>query len=333
MSTRLATGLTETRFRSAREGDWLRLEGLLDRIERGKLKALSDDDLFALPVLYRAALSSLSVARETSLDRELVRYLEALAMRAYFVTYAVRAPLRGRIVQFFMADWPAAVMALRRELAVSVLLMIAGMIVAWILVVQDPAWFYAIIPQDLAGGRDPTASTASLLNALGGSENGFLGLFATFLFTHNAQIAIMSFALGAAFGLPTLLLIVYNGCMVGAFMALYASRGLGLEMAGWLSIHGTTELFAIAIAGAAGLRIGMAVAFPGRLDRLTAATRAGRVAGLAMIGVVLMLFVAGGLEGIGRQVVTATAGRFAIGGAALVGWLAYFFGAGRARHG
>ena len=95
----------------------------------------------------------------------------------------------------------------------------------------------------------------------------------------------------------------------------------------------TLQVSAIAIAGAAGLRIGMAVAFPGRLDRLTAATRAGRVAGLAMIGVVLMLFVAGGLEGIGRQVVTATAGRFAIGGAALVGWLAYFFGAGRARHG
>ena len=320
-----AADLTEVRFRAAREADWRRLEALLDRIERGSLRKLSDADLFALPVMYRATLSSLSVARETSLDRELVRYLEALATRAYFVTYSIRAPLFPRILRFFAHDWPEAVRALRRELAVVVVLMMAGAAVAWLLIARDAAWFYAIIPSSLAEGRDPTASTADLKRALGGGKQGFLELFATFLFTHNAQVALLSFALGAAFALPTLLLVVYNGCMVGALMALYASRGLGVELAGWLTIHGTTELFAIAIAGAAGLRIGMAVAFPGRLARLASAARAGRVAGLAMIGVVVMLFVAGGLEGIGRQIVTSTALRFAIGGSALVGWLLYFF--------
>ena len=322
----LAADLTELRFRAAREADWIKLEALLDRIERGSLRKLPDEDLFALPLMYRATLSSLSVARETSLDRELVRYLEALATRAYFVTYSIRAPMGPRILRFFTHDWPAAVRELRRELAVVVLLTIAGAAVAWLLIARDPAWFYAIIPSSLAGGRDPTASTAELRRSLGrGRETGFLELFATFLFAHNAQVALLSFALGAAFALPTLLLMVYNGCMVGAFMALYAGRGLGVEMAAWLSIHGTTELFAIAIAGAAGLRIGLSVAFPGRLERLAAATRAGRVAGLAMIGVVLMLFVAGGLEGIGRQVVTDTGARFAIGGMMLVGWLLYFF--------
>ena len=320
-----AADLTETRFRAAREADWRKLEALLDRIERGSLKKMSDEDLFALPVMYRATLSSLSVARETSLDRELVRYLEALATRAYFVTYSIRTPLFPRIVRFFAHDWPEAVRALRRELAVTAMVMAVGAVVAWLLVMQDAAWFYAIIPSSMAEGRDPTAATADLKRALGGGKQGFLELFATFLFAHNAQVAILSFALGAVFALPTLLLIVYNGCMVGALMALYSSRGLGIELAGWLAIHGTTELFAISIAGAAGLRIGMSVAFPGRHSRLAAATRAGRVAGMAMIGVVVMLFVAGGLEGIGRQVVTSTAVRFAIGGTALAGWLLYFF--------
>ena len=320
-----AVDLTEVRFRAAREADWRKLEALLDRIERGSLRKLPDEDLFALPVMYRATLSSLSVARETSLDRELVRYLEALATRAYFVTYSIRAPLGPRVLRFFARDWPEAVHALRRELAVVVLLMTAGAAVAWLLIARDTAWFFAIIPSSLAEDRDPTASTAELKRVLGGEKHGLLELFATFLFTHNTQVAFLSFALGAAFALPTLLLIVYNGCMVGAFLALYSSRGLGVEMAGWLTIHGTTELFAISIAGAAGVRIGMAVAFPGRRSRLAAATRAGRVAGLAMIGVVLMLLVAGGLEGIGRQVVTSTPLRFAIGGTALVGWLLYFF--------
>ena len=87
--------------------------------------------------------------------------------------------------------------------------------------------------------------------------------FATFLFTHNAQIAIFAFALGFACAVPTVLLILYNGLMLGAFFALFAAKGLGPNVAGWLMIHGTTEIFAICISGAAGIRIGMAIAFPG----------------------------------------------------------------------
>ena len=74
--------------------------------------------------------------------------------------------------------------------------------------------------------------------------------FATYLFTHNSQIAIFAFALGFAFAVPTILLILYNGLMLGAFFAVFAAKGLAFNLAGWLMIHGTTELFAIAIAGA-----------------------------------------------------------------------------------
>ena len=55
-----------SRFRAAHDADWQRLEALVTRIEKRSIKALSDDDLLALPVLYRTALSSLSIARETS---------------------------------------------------------------------------------------------------------------------------------------------------------------------------------------------------------------------------------------------------------------------------
>ena len=41
-----------------------------------------------------------------------------------------------------------------------------------------------------------------------------------------------------------------------------------------LSIHGTTELFAIFLAGAAGFRIGTAIAFPGESTRMDAAVAA-----------------------------------------------------------
>src|SRR3546814_7567619 len=76
--------------------------------------------------------------------------------------------------------------------------------------------------------------------------------------------------------------------MLGAFFAVFVPKGLGGEFGGWLLIHGTTELFAIVLAGAAGFRIGMALAFPGRLSRIDSAVAAGRGAGVAMAGVMLM---------------------------------------------
>ncbi len=84
--------LKSHRFRAEREADWLRLEALLKHLEAGRRKALSDDDVIALPVLYRATLSSLSMARAISLDRSLVAYLESLSTRAYFLCMAA-APL------------------------------------------------------------------------------------------------------------------------------------------------------------------------------------------------------------------------------------------------
>ncbi|WP_404336911.1 stage II sporulation protein M [Sphingomonas sp. MMS12-HWE2-04] len=319
-----APDLSSGRFRASRERDWDRLEALIGRIERGRAPSLSDEDLFELPVLYRATLSSLSVARETSLDADLVAYLELLATRAYFILYGVQPPLWHRIRGFFAHAWPEAIRAIGRETAVAVLLMFVGTLAAYLLVMRDPAWFYAIVPADLAGGRGPQASAEELRGVLYHSD-GALAVFATMLFTHNTQISLMCFALGFAFGVPTVLLLLYNGCILGAFLAIHVSKGLGFQVAAWLSIHGTTELFAISLAGAAGLHIGMAVAFPGRESRGEAAVTAGRTAAIAMLGVVVMLGVAGLLEGVGRQVVQDDVVRAVIGGTALLGWLLYFY--------
>ena len=98
-----------------------------------------------------------------------------------------------------------------------------------------------------------------------------------------------------------------------------------MELGGWVIIHGTTELFAIVLAGAAGFRIGWSVVFPGERSRLAAAAASGRVAALVMAGVVAMLFVAGLLEGFGRQLITDDVARYAIGGAMLLFWCLYFY--------
>ncbi|WP_370451919.1 stage II sporulation protein M [Brevundimonas sp. SPF441] len=318
--------LKSQRFRQAREDDWRRLERLMDKAEKGSASKLTDEDILAVPVLYRSTLSALSVARETSLDQGLIEYLETLSARAYFFVYGSRATIQDRLVAFFRTDWPAAVRGLWRETLVAAALMLLGALVGAWLVMHEPEWFYAFVPADLSGGRDPAASTETLRATLDGADGAQgLSAFAAYLFTHNAQVALLAFALGFALCLPTGLLILYNGATLGAFFALFASRGLGFELGGWLLIHGVTELFAVILAGAAGLRIGWAVAFPGQRRRLDAAVEAGRTAGIAMGGVVVMLMFAGLLEGFGRQLIVDTGLRYAVAAATALIWGLYFY--------
>ena len=313
-------------FRAAREEEWRRLEDILTRAEKGSVRSLSDEDLLALPVLYRGALSSLSVARETSLDLELINFLEGLCARAYFFVYGVRTSAGSRLAAFFSQDWPAAVRGMWRETLVSFAITLIGLAAGYLLVTGDSGWFDSLVGPEMAQGRDFNATTASLRETLYHDEGGQgLSAFATFLFTHNAQVSIMSFALGFAFGVPTAMLLIYNGAMMGAFLALFSANGLGVEMGGWLIIHGSTEMYAIILAGAAGFRIGWSVVFPGEESRLEAATAAGRSAAIVMAGVVVMLMCAGLLEGLGRQLVTSDIARYAIGIAMLVFWCAYFY--------
>ena len=240
---------------------------------------MSDDDLLALPVLYRTVASSLSVARETSLDAATLAYLERLVQRAWFLVYGPRTTLWRMAAALSSAANGAARCARSGSICcVALAVMVAGTVVGWLLVASDPEWYYALVPGGLADDRVPGASREVLHGTLFGNRGPGRRCrrFAAYLFSNNAQVAILAFALGFAFGIPPLMLLVQNTAMLGAMLWLYHGQGLTVDIIGWLSVHGTTELFAILLAGAAGLHIGRSMAFPGDAPVLEAAAEAGQ---------------------------------------------------------
>lgn len=324
--------LKSAQFRREREASWRELEDLVGRIERGGLSGLSAAEISRLPTLYRGAASSLSVARAISLDKNLLAYLEALVGRAFLCVYSTKRRAGEAVAEFLGARFPRAVRGNLAFVGAAIALLLLGTLTGYRLTRADPGRFYSFVEPELAQGRGPAASTAELRKPLYDREGGWSSLlvaFASFLFTHNARIGMLCFALGVAAGAPVVALVFQNGLSLGAMAGLYGSRGLGLEFWAWVLPHGVTEMLALCLSGAAGLILGLALVFPGRHSRLVNLAMRGREAAVLALGAVAMLAVAGLIEGIFRQLVQDVAARSLVAGASLVLWVAYFGFAGR----
>ncbi len=90
-----------------------------------------------------------------------------------------------------------------------------------------------------------------------------------------------------------------------------------------------TELTAVCLCGAAGLVLGHSLVFPGSHSRLDNLAREGRRAVLLAVGAMAMLVVAGGIEGIFRQLVQEPSVRWLVADSSLLFWIGYFLFAGR----
>lgn len=326
------TLIRSARFRKEREPGWLRLETLVTTVEKRGVHALSFADAQDMAALYRQAMTSLSLAREISLDKGLLAYLEALCARAYLAVYAPQETLHGLVSRLFLRGFPQAVRRTMLPLFVALLTMSLGFVVGYLLFLDDQTWYNTMMPEGMAGGRGLSSSREDLLEVIYNAdqpEGGALAAFASFLFSHNTQIAIFVFSLGVLICIPSFVLTFYNGMVLGTFFALHVDRGIGYDLFGWLSIHGVTELGAIIVACAGGFHLGLAVLFPGQMTRRDALRAAGRDAVKLALLAAFMLVIAAILEGFFRQIVQDAETRIAIGWGMGAFWILYWTLAGR----
>lgn len=319
-------------FRRERQRSWRELEKLVERVERDGLGALSEADLLRLPALHRAAVSGLSVARAISLDKNLLEYLEALTARSYFCVYGVRRRPLAVLFAFAARDFPRAVRRAAPQVGLSALFLLLGVLAGFALTALDLDRYYSFVDPGLAAGRDPAATDSELLEPLYADEFSApdtLANFASFLFSHNAQVSILCFALGFAAGIPVFYLLFTNGLMLGAMSALHHARGLGLDWWGWVLPHGVTELTALVLCGGAGLLQARALLFPGRSTRLASLAAAGREAAVIVVGACALLFLSALIEGFFRQLVHSIEVRYALVASSALACALYFTCAGR----
>jgi len=104
--------------------------------------------------------------------------------------------------------------------------------------------------------------------------------------------------MGIASSFGTGYILFQNGIMLGAFQYFFHTHDLLLTSALSIWIHGTLEISAIIIAGAAGIIMGNSILFPGTYSRLDSFKHGARKGLKLIIGLVPIFIVAGFLEGV-----------------------------------
>ncbi|MFG3149211.1 stage II sporulation protein M [Streptomyces sp. NPDC048243] len=302
-------------FVSAHRAEWDRLEALLRRQRR--LDGAEADELVTL---YQRTATHLSLIQSSAPDPQLTGRLSQLVARARSAVTGTRRASWRDVTGFLTRGFPAAVYRSRHWWVPTALLSTA---VAALL-----GWWIAAHPEVQASIAAP--SQLRDLTRPGGEYETYYSShpaasFAAQVWTNNAQAAAMCLVLGIFLGLPVLWILFQNMLNVGVGIGLMSSAGRLDTFLGLILPHGLLELTAVFVAAGTGLRLGWTVIDPGPRSRRTALAEEGRAALGMAVGLALVLFVSGAIEGFVTPSGLPTWARIAIGIAAELAFLLYVY--------
>jgi uncharacterized membrane protein SpoIIM required for sporulation len=274
---------------AARRDDWDRLHALTTIVEAKGLKSLSADELRDFGLLYRRATADLSAVRTDRTAQSLAEYLNRLVSRAHNHVYSGQRTSLLSVWKFLSADFPSLIRRLWPYILTSVTLCLLGALLGSLETVARPHFMRAVLgPEMVATIERHEMWTESVLSAKPQESSAIM--------TNNIAVTFYVFAGGILAGIPTVLMLFWNGMSVGIISTACAQHGMALDLWSFVAAHGALELPSIFIAGGAGLRIATGLLFPGNLTRKTSLARAGGEAVQLLAGTIPMLFVAGILE-------------------------------------
>lgn len=293
------------------------LEQLLARLEKSGEKSLKFAELERFGALYRSAAADLSRARDSALEPRRARYLDALVRRAHFALYA--PPKRGLrpLWTLFTAGFAQTFRATLRLQALSLVLFAVGAIAGYIATAGRHELAYPLLslmfPAEVVQTLiDSEAARTEYITA--GQDSGTFARsgFALALAANNTRVALVSFAVGIAAAVPTILIQVLNGAVLGSMAALFDQNGVNLSFWAWILPHGVPEILALCVAATGGLLLGRALIDPQGRPRREALVRAGAVAAKLIGFAFVLLLYAAVIEGYFRQIELGLAPRFAL---------------------
>ncbi len=283
------------RFVAVERPHWQALEAALRPYDQDRLYRPSLPESLRLFELYQRSVADLARLEEAS-QTELAEQLSALVGRAYAQVHSSRGTARFRPLYWLLQTLPNTFRRQIRPFALALLVTLIGCAIGGVLLKLDPNAKTTLLPFSQLMG-DPRDRVKQEEKEAGQKHPDSHASFAAQLMTHNTQVAFFSLACGMTWGLGTMILLFYNGIVLGAVSFDYVQAGQAKFLLGWLLPHGVIEIPAILVASQAGLVL--ASALIGWNSRLSRAERLRAVAGDVLTlaaGAALMLVWAGLIE-------------------------------------
>ncbi|MEU3184242.1 stage II sporulation protein M [Streptomyces sp. NPDC006923] len=302
-------------FVAAHRDEWDRLDHLLRRGRR--LSGYEADELVAL---YQLTATHLSLVQSSAPDPILTTRLTQLVARARATVTGTRRATWRDAALFLTAGFPAAVYRSRHWwLPTALLSTLLAAVIGWWIAVHPEVQAAIAAPEELRRMTRPGGEYETYYSSHPAAS------FAAQVWTNNAQAAAMCLVLGAFLCLPVIWILFTNVLNLGIGIGLMSSAGRLDTFLGLILPHGLLELTAVFVAAGTGLRLGWTLIDPGPYSRRTALARQGRAALGMAIGLALVLFVSGVIEGFVTPSGLPTWARIAIGVAAEAAFLVYVY--------
>ncbi len=277
--------MRETQFIEQNKEKWAGFEAILNS---------PDKDPEKLQEVFIQVTDDLSYARTFYPNRSVRVYLNGLAQQIFVSLYQNRKSQRNRFVNFWTDELPQLVYESRRAFLISLLVFLGAFLIGTLSSAMDPEFVQVILGDDYVEMTRANIESGDPMRVY--KERDQIGM-SLGIAGNNLFVAFLTFVMGIFFMLGSLIVLVSNGIMVGAFQYFFIEQGLFIESFLTIWTHGTLEISAIIIAGAAGITMGRGLVFPGTYSRAKAFRVSARRGVKIMVGVTPIFIMAAFIEG------------------------------------
>jgi uncharacterized membrane protein SpoIIM required for sporulation len=280
--------VTPLEFETAQAPKWGELEKLLAREEKQ-----IDPERFL--DLYRMCCEHLVLAQARGFPVNVIERLSSITARAHQIVYRRSEFGMARVLRLLTATFPATVRANRNYVFTAAALLMLPAIAIGLATYFRPDLILSVVDSRTAAAFEqmygPAAKSIGHVRDSGDDWSMF-----GFYVMNNVGIAFQCYATGVLLGLGSVFFLFWNGVYMGAIAGYVAARGFGATFFSFIVTHSAFEITAIALCGAAGLRLGRSILFPGRLARLVSLQIAARDTSSMVFGSAVMLVIAAAFE-------------------------------------
>ncbi|HEY7683396.1 MAG TPA: stage II sporulation protein M [Gemmatimonadales bacterium] len=276
---------------------WDQFHALAERAARHGLDSFQAAELPDYAARYREVAADLARARTYRAPASVRTRLERLVAAGHNTLYRDERHTGRQIWQFIARECPAGIIEARRTVGFAFLAFAVPALAGYLLLKERPSLAQEVLPAVMLDRAEAGVERQREGRGYFEARAEDRPLMASAIMTNNIQVAFSCFAGGIFAGVGSLILLGYNGLFMGAISGHFGNLGLLAYLWTFVIGHGVLELFAIWVAGAAGFLLGRALIAPGDLTRTEALVLTGRLA-MRMIGaVILLLVIAGLIEG------------------------------------